>query len=137
MEWGLPGPGHVTCDRAVTLSLSLGADLLGCQIQYKRKEGKGNKNETIILCTQSYELISPTTDRYSSMATFRLIQRAGKIHLHLIDSEGGKNPCRRHLYWAESQRREEEKRERRKHPKVIPSSISPLPNPYTSDHPFP
>jgi len=63
MEWGLPGPGHVMCDRAVTLSLSLGADLLGCQSQYKRKEGKGNKNETIILCMQPYEVISPTTDR--------------------------------------------------------------------------
>jgi len=36
---------------------------------------------------------------------------------------GGKNPCRRHLYRAEIQRREEEKRETRKHPKVIPSSI--------------
>jgi len=43
MEWPLPGPGHVTCSRAVTLSLSLGADLLGCQSQYKRKDGKGNK----------------------------------------------------------------------------------------------
>jgi len=33
---------------------------------------------------------------------------------------GGKNPCRRHLYRAEIQRREE-KRETKKHPKVIPS----------------
>jgi hypothetical protein len=36
---------------------------------------------------------------------------------------GGKNPCPRHLYRAEIQRTEEEKRETRKHPKVIPSSI--------------
>jgi len=35
---------------------------------------------------------------------------------------GGKNPCRRHLYRAEIQRREEEKRETRKHLKVIPSA---------------
>jgi len=137
MEWGLPGPGHVTCDCAVTLSLSLGADLLGCQSQYKRTEGKGNKNETIILCTPSYELTSPTTDRYSSMETFRWIRRTGKIHLILINSEGGKNPSQRDLYWAEIQRREQEKRETRKHPKVILSSIAPLPNPYSSDHPFP
>jgi len=34
---------------------------------------------------------------------------------------GGKNPCRRHLYRAEIQRREEEKRETTKHRKVIPS----------------
>ena len=103
MIWPLPGPGHVTCSRAVTLSLSLGADLLGCQSQYKRKDERETKNETIILHTQLYEPISPTTDRYSSMATFRQIRRTGKIHLHLTYSEGGKNPCRRHLYRAEIQ----------------------------------
>jgi len=47
--------------------------------------------------------------------TFRWIWRTGKLHLHLTDSEGGKNPCRRHLYWAEIQRRAEEKRNK-KHP---------------------
>ena len=43
IKWGLPGPGHGTCNRAVTLPLSLGPDLLCWQSQYKRKAGKGNK----------------------------------------------------------------------------------------------
>jgi len=39
----LPGPGHVTCSRAITLSPSLGADLLGCIIPYKSRKGKERK----------------------------------------------------------------------------------------------
>ena len=46
---------------------------------YKRNEGKETKNETIILRTQSYEPISPTTDQHSSMATFWRIRRTGKL----------------------------------------------------------
>jgi hypothetical protein len=136
MEWPVPGPGHGTCSRAVTLSLSFRVDLLACQCHYNRKKERETKNETIILRTQSYELISLTTDWYSSMATFRRIRCTRKIHLHLNDSEGGKNPCRHHLYLAKIQRSEEEKRETRKHRKVIPSSISSLPNLYSSDHPY-
>jgi len=52
----------------------------------------------------------------------------GKLLLHLTDSEGGKNPYRCHLFQAEIETREEEKIETRKHPKVILSPISPLPN---------
>jgi hypothetical protein len=49
---------------------------------------------------------------------------------------GGKNRCRRNLSWAKIQRREVEKRETTIHPNVIPPSISPLLNPYTTDHAY-
>jgi len=55
------------------------------------------------------------------MATIQRIRRTGKINLHLTDAEGGKNPRRRDLYRAKIQRSEEERRETRKHPNVIPS----------------
>ena len=67
--------------------------------------------------------------------TFQWIRRTGKIHLHLTNSEGGKNPCRRHLYRAKIQRREEANRESRKHPKVIPSPyLNYLTHAPTTDH---
>jgi len=57
----------------------------GLHKPYKRKgKERETKNETIILHTQSYEPISPTTDRYSSMATFRRIRRTGKLHIHWL-----------------------------------------------------
>ena len=40
IHWRLPGLGSCV---AVTLTPSLGADLLGGQSQYKRREGKANK----------------------------------------------------------------------------------------------
>jgi hypothetical protein len=40
----------------------------------------------------------------------------------------GRNPIRRE---------EGKRREKQKYPKVIPYSISPLPNPYSTDHPYP
>jgi len=119
MECPLRGHGRVTYSRAVTISLLFSADPLGCQSQYKRKEGKGTKKETIILRMQSYEPIRNTTKWFSSMATFHGICRPGKIHLQLNDFEGGKNRCRRHLYRAVIQRRVEEKRGTRKHTNVI------------------
>jgi hypothetical protein len=81
IHWCLPGlRSHV----AITLPPSLGADHLGCHSQYKRKEWKGMKgcNQTTVQRTHLYEPIRPTTDRYSSMLTFRRIQRTGKLHLH-------------------------------------------------------
>jgi len=68
----------------------------------------------------SYENISPATDWMLLWATFRRIRRTRNIHLHLNDSECGKNPCRCHLYWAKIQcsdevwRREEKRRMRKK-----------------------
>jgi len=40
VHWRLPG---VRLRLAISLSLSVRIDLLGCQSQYKRTEGKGNK----------------------------------------------------------------------------------------------
>jgi len=40
IQWHLPGLGSRV---AITSSHSLGPDLLGWQSQYKRREGKGNK----------------------------------------------------------------------------------------------
>jgi len=40
IHWNLPGLGSRV---AIALSPSLGADLLGCQSHYRRKEDKGNK----------------------------------------------------------------------------------------------
>jgi len=37
---------------------------------YKRNEGKETRNETIILRTQLYKPISPTTDRYAQWRPF-------------------------------------------------------------------
>jgi transposase InsO family protein len=67
---------------AVTLSPSLGADLLGCMNRTREKERKGKKYYTFIVRTYSYEIISPATNWYSSMATFRQIRRTGKLHIH-------------------------------------------------------
>jgi len=67
--------------------------------------------------TYSYKLKCPATDWHHTVA-FWWIRRTGKIHLHLTDSEGGENPCRRHLYRAEIQwsnevwRREEKKQKK-------------------------
>ena len=54
----------------------------GLHEPYKRKgKEREKKNETIILCTGSYEPISPTSDRYSSNATFWRIRCMGKLHI--------------------------------------------------------
>jgi hypothetical protein len=37
---------------------------------YKRNEGKETKNETIILCTRSYEPVRPPTNRYAQWRPF-------------------------------------------------------------------
>jgi hypothetical protein len=71
------------------------------------------KNEAIIVRMQSYEPITITTDWSSSMATFWRIWRTWRIYLHMIDSQGGKDPCRHDLYRAEIEQREGEKRETR------------------------
>ena len=68
IKWRLPSLGSRV---AVTLSPSLGADLLDCQSQYIREtKERETKNETIILRTQSYEPISPTTDWYTQWRPF-------------------------------------------------------------------
>ena len=84
--------------------------------------------------TYTYEIISPAADWHRTVA-FSCTLRTGKIHLHLSASEGGKNPCRRHLYWAEIQRTEEEKRETTAS-KSDPVSISQHPNTCSNDHLF-
>jgi len=103
---------------AVTLSPSLGADLLGCiTVQEKRKGKKA------LYIHAAYVLVPNDKSRY------RLGQLNGDLSADPahgetpLPLEGGKNRCRRHLYQAKIQRWEEEKRETRKHPKVIPSSI--------------
>jgi len=79
IHWCLPGLGlHLT----ITLSPSFGVDPLGCQSQYKIREAKRNKNQTIILRTQSYEPVSPITNHYSSIVTYWQIRHMGKLHLH-------------------------------------------------------
>jgi hypothetical protein len=104
---------------AVTLSPSLGADLLGCINRTREKERKGKK---ALYIPVAYVLVRNHKSRY------RLVQLNGDLSAVPAHGEtphpltGGKTPCRRHLYRAEIQRREEEKRET-KHPKVIPSSI--------------
>jgi len=68
IQWRLPDLGSRV---AVTLSPSLGGDLLGCQCQYIRETKEmETKNETIILRTQSYEPVSPTTERYAQWQPF-------------------------------------------------------------------
>jgi hypothetical protein len=67
---------------AVTLSPSLGADLLGCITIQETRKGKRRKYCAFLPRTYSYEIISPATDWYSSMATFRRIRRTGKLHIH-------------------------------------------------------
>jgi len=68
IQWCLPGLGSRV---AITLSPSPGADLVDCQSQYIRETKEWEtKNETIILRTQSYEPISPTTDWYAQWRPF-------------------------------------------------------------------
>ena len=62
---GLPGPGHITCSRTVTLSPSLSRNILGCITPYKsrkRKKWKGS-NQTTVPCVHSYKPITPATDQ--------------------------------------------------------------------------
>jgi hypothetical protein len=60
---------RVTCHRyIITLSMRRPPGLP--KPVYKRKEGKETKNEAIILRTQSYEPISPTTNRYTQWRPF-------------------------------------------------------------------
>jgi hypothetical protein len=103
---------------AVTLSLSLGAALLGCINCTRERERKGKKS---LYIPAVYVLIRNHKSRD------RLVQLNGDLSADPAHGEtphpltGGKNLCRRHLYWAEIQRREEEKTELRKHLRVIPS----------------
>jgi len=140
IHWRLPGLGSRV---AVTLSPSLGADLLGCRSQYKRKEWKGMKgsNQTTVWRTQSYERISPTTDRYSSMATFRQIWCTGKLHLHWqVVKTHADAICTGPK--SNKKRRGEKRREGNNGTKgngwtASISSAPPLPNSYSTDHPYP
>jgi hypothetical protein len=70
IHWRLPS---LRLHHTIIIPPSFGVDPLGSQSQYKMKEGKRKKNQTIILRTQSYEAKTPTTDHYSSIATYRLI----------------------------------------------------------------
>jgi hypothetical protein len=75
----------------------------------ERKQSNNHSTYAIVRTHKSHNRSFPCR------VTFRWIWRMGKIYLHLTDSEGGKNPWRRHLYWAEIQRNAEEKRNK-KHP---------------------
>jgi len=103
---------------AVTLSPSSGADLPGCINRTREKERKGKK---ALYIPAAYVLVQNHKSRY------RLVQLNGDLLVDPAHREtphpltGGENPCRCHLYQAVIQRREEEKRETRKHLKVIPS----------------
>jgi len=103
---------------AVTLSPSSGADLLGCIIRTREKESKGKK---ALYIPAAYVLV------WNHMSRHRLVHLIGDLSADPVDGDtpypltGGENPCRCHLYRAEIQRREEEKRETRIQLKVIPS----------------
>jgi hypothetical protein len=116
---------------AVTLSPSLRADPLGSINRTREKESEGKK---VLYIHPAYILVRNHKSRY------RLVQLNGDLSADPAHGEtppplaGGKNPCRRHLYWAEIQRREEENRETRKHPKWSRPPLSQLPNPCSNDH---
>jgi len=55
---------QATCRRYI-IPLSRGRPSGLPKLVYKRNEGKETKNETIILRTQLYERIGPTTGRYA------------------------------------------------------------------------
>jgi len=105
---------------AITLSHSLGADLLGC---INRTRDKERTWKEALYIPAAYVLVRNHKSRY------RLGQLNGDLSADPAHVETphtltcGKNPCQCHLYGAEIQIREEEKRETRKHPKVIPSSM--------------
>ena len=105
---------------AVTLSPSFGADLLG-SINHTREKQRNGKKELYIHA--AYVLVQNHKSHYRS------VEHNGDLSADPAHREtphpltGGINPCRRHLYGAAIQRREEENRETRKHPKVIPFSI--------------
>jgi len=137
---GLPGPGHITCSHAVTLSPALGADLLGCITPYKSRNGKKWKesNQTTVPGTQSYELISPTTDQYRAGWPFsesgargkstssRLTWKVVKTHADAI--------CTGLISKEEKKRRQiQEIIQTWSHLDISTSTV----NPYSSDHQFP
>jgi hypothetical protein len=67
---------------AVTVSLSLGADLLGWINRRREKERKAFNNHA------AYVLVQTQKSRYRSVllrVTFRRIQRTGKLHLPLTE----------------------------------------------------
>jgi len=78
---------------------------------YNRKgKERETKNETIILRTQSYEPISPTTDRYSRMVTFRRIRCTGKLHLYWLVVK----PCAAAIWtgsWSKEETKSKQKQE--------------------------
>ena len=103
---------------AITLSLSLGADHLGCinctrEKERKREERRNNHPTYAIVRTHKshHRSLQLNGDLWADLAH-------GATAPPLVD---GKNQCQRHLYRAVIQRSEEEKRETRKHRKVIPS----------------
>jgi len=105
---------------AVTLSPSLGADLLDCMNRTREQERNGKKalyNHAV------YVLVRNHQSRYRSVqlrATFRLIRRTGKLHLQWQVVK----TCADAIYTGQrskEERKGEEKRREEKHPKVIPS----------------
>ena len=102
-------PGLGSC-LAVSLSLSLGATLLGCQSQYNRSEGKGNKESNN---DPTYTIVQ------THMSHNRSVKLTGDLSAVLVHGHtpppfpSGTISCRCHLYRTEIQGREEEKRETR------------------------
>jgi len=98
----LPSLGSLV---TVTLSLFLGAGLLGYQSQYiKEMKERKIQNEIIILRTQLYKPISPTTDRFAQWRHF------GGFGAQGISNSIGwwYIPCQLHLYQAESNQKRRE-----------------------------
>jgi len=75
----LPGTGHVTCSRAITLSPSLGAEPLGCIIPYKsRKESKQSNNRSM----------------YANVGTHKSHNESVPYGSHSADPAHGETPTR-------------------------------------------
>jgi len=116
---------------AVTLSLSLGADLLGCITVQEKRKGKERKDYTFLPRTYSYEIISAATDWYSSMATFRRIRCTGKLHLHwLVVKTHADAICTGP--WSKEEKKRREKQETIQ--KWSRPPLSQLPNPCSNYH---
>lgn len=99
------------------------------------KMERGSRTETITLCTQSYEPLRPTTDWYTSMATFSWVRRMLKSHLHWLVAKPMPMPFI--LYWDPIHSEENRMKKEEHQWNIQTASVSSIPPPLHPIHVLP
>jgi hypothetical protein len=132
-----PWTHHVPCSYIIPLFRCRPPGLHNSVQEWERKEMESKQSNN----RSTYAIVRTHKSHNRSVplrVTFRWIWRTGKLHLPLTGSGGGKT--RADAIYTGPRSKEEKKRRReernKKTSKSDPVSISQLPNPYSTDHPY-